>query len=100
MLLCYYMDPAKEAETIKKFGIDIESLMREQSNLAEFRSYRELPAMLKALEQLEQKPELFLIDGLGINHPRLGEASHFSINTDIPSIAITDNSIGFNISDD
>ncbi|MBS3074380.1 endonuclease V [Candidatus Pacearchaeota archaeon] len=152
------MDPAKEAETIKKFGIDIESLKREQSNLAknitlkdetefnniefigsfsniiigskilsavvvtdkafnivdekffidrvnfpylaEFRSYRELPAMLKALEQLEQKPELFLIDGLGINHPRLGEASHFSINTDIPSIAITDNSIGFNISDD
>jgi len=68
--------------------------------IAEFRSYRELPTMIRACEQLEQRPELVLIEGLGINHSRLGEASHFSISTGIPSIAITDNPVEFSIDGD
>jgi len=65
--------------------------------LPEFRAYRELSTMLSCLAQIEQKPELVFIEGLGINHIRLGIASHFSINSGIPSIAITDKIINFKV---
>src|SRR3546814_6859562 len=40
-------------------------------------SYRELPALLLALEELPQAPDLAFVDGHGIAHPRgLGIASH------------------------
>lgn len=65
--------------------------------LPSLRSYRELPAMIKALSLLEHKPDLLVIDGLGINHSRLGLATHFSINTSIPSIGVSDTDLGFTI---
>jgi deoxyribonuclease V len=68
--------------------------------LTEFRSYRELPAMISVLDLLDLKPELVIIDGLGINHVRLGLATHFSINTGIPSIGVSDNDLGFIIQND
>jgi len=54
-----------------------------------FRAYRELPAMLSALEKLEEKPQLVLIPGHGISHSRLGLASHFSLASNIPAIGIS-----------
>jgi deoxyribonuclease V len=58
-----------------------------------FRAYRELPAMIKAFEKLEEKPDLILINGHGITHPRLGMASHFSLSTGIPTIGIANSLI-------
>jgi deoxyribonuclease V len=58
--------------------------------LHEFRSYRELPAMVEAFSKLDEKPDLVLIHGHGIDHPRLGLASHFSIITGIPTIGVSD----------
>ena len=52
-------------------------------------SFRELPAVLEALEQLSELPDLLLCDGQGIAHPRrLGIASHLGLLTDIPSIGV------------
>jgi deoxyribonuclease V len=52
-------------------------------------SFRELPAVLEALEQLQTRPDLLLCDGQGIAHPRrLGIASHLGLLTDIPSIGV------------
>ncbi|MBD3670778.1 MAG: deoxyribonuclease V [Gammaproteobacteria bacterium] len=52
-------------------------------------SFRELPAVLQALEGLSRLPELFLCDGQGIAHPRrLGIAAHLGVLTDIPSIGV------------
>lgn len=52
-------------------------------------SFRELPAVLDALKQLREPPDLLLCDGQGIAHPRrFGIASHLGLLVDIPSIGV------------
>ncbi len=52
-------------------------------------SFRELPVVLEALEQLSTPPDLVLCDGQGIAHPRrFGIACHLGLLTDIPSIGV------------
>ncbi|MEI2782278.1 MAG: deoxyribonuclease V [Candidatus Competibacter sp.] len=52
-------------------------------------SFRELPAVLDALAQLRDPPDLLLCDGQGIAHPRrLGIASHLGLLVDIPGIGV------------
>ena len=55
-------------------------------------SFREGPAMLKALEELSRPPEVIIYDGCGIAHPRgLGLASHLGVLTGIPSVGCAKN---------
>ena len=50
-------------------------------------SFRELPALLAAWHQMPLKPDVVLMDGHGIAHPRrLGIASHFGLWVDKPTI--------------
>lgn len=52
-------------------------------------SFRELPAVLKALSKSSVIPDLFLCDGQGYSHPRrFGIACHLGVLTDIPSIGV------------
>jgi hypothetical protein len=52
-------------------------------------SFRELPAVLDALTQLCEPPDLLLCDGQGIAHPRrFGIASHLGLLMDLPSIGV------------
>lgn len=52
-------------------------------------SFREVPAVLDALERLAQWPDVLLCDGQGIAHPRrLGIASHLGLITGLPSIGV------------
>ncbi len=52
-------------------------------------SFRELPAVLEALEGLSVEPDLLLCDGQGIAHPRrLGIASHLGVLIDRPTIGV------------
>jgi len=52
-------------------------------------SFRELPAVLQALQQLQEAPQLVLVDGHGIAHPRgLGIAAHLGVLTGLPSIGV------------
>lgn len=52
-------------------------------------SFREIPAILAAMDGLKRLPDLLLCDGQGIAHPRrLGLASHLGLLTDIPSIGV------------
>lgn len=52
-------------------------------------SFRELPAVLMALERLPERPDLVLCDGQGIAHPRrFGIASHLGVETGLASIGV------------
>lgn len=52
-------------------------------------SFRELPAVLQALDALGQTPDLIFSDGHGIAHPRgLGIAAHLGVITGLPTIGV------------
>ncbi len=52
-------------------------------------SFRELPAVLQALAELSELPDLIFCDGQGIAHPRrLGIASHLGVLLDRPTIGV------------
>jgi len=50
-------------------------------------SFREAPLILAACEKLSNPPDLILVDGQGIAHPRrLGLASHLGLFLDTPTV--------------
>lgn len=52
-------------------------------------SFRELPAILQALSMLPQVPDLIMVDGQGIAHPRgLGIAAHLGVLSGLPAIGV------------
>ena len=58
--------------------------------ISTFLSFREGPAIVNAYNKLKTGPDILLIDGAGINHPRnAGLATHIGVALDLPTIGIT-----------
>lgn len=56
-----------------------------------FEAYREMPAIIEAYNQLEKEPDVLLVKGTGILHPRrLGIASHLGLALNVPTIGISE----------
>lgn len=54
-----------------------------------FLSFREIPALLASWKKLYTVPDLLVVDGQGIAHPRrLGVASHLGLLLDTPTIGV------------
>ena len=52
-------------------------------------SFREIPAILAAMVQLEAMPDILMVDGHGIAHPRrMGIAAHLGALLDMPSLGV------------
>ena len=52
-------------------------------------AFREVPAILAALAQLDAPPDLLMVDGQGLAHPRrCGIACHLGVMTGLPSIGV------------
>jgi deoxyribonuclease V len=57
-----------------------------------FLSFREVPPVVSAVDMLSKRPDVFLVDGHGIAHPRgLGVASHLGLILDAASIGVAKN---------
>lgn len=58
--------------------------------ISTFLSFREGPAIVSAFEKLKTSPDILMVDGAGINHPRrAGIATHIGVALDVPTIGIT-----------
>lgn len=52
-------------------------------------AFREGPAIIETFKKLRNRPDVLMVDGQGIAHPRgLGIASHVGVILDIPSIGV------------
>jgi deoxyribonuclease V len=52
-------------------------------------SFREVPILAAAFRKLRQPPDVLLVDGQGLAHPRgLGLASHLGLVLDLPTIGL------------
>lgn len=52
-------------------------------------SFRETPVAVKALEKLQNAPDVILCDGQGLAHPRrFGIACHIGVLADVPTIGV------------
>ncbi|MCD4799618.1 MAG: endonuclease V [Methanosarcinales archaeon] len=54
-----------------------------------FLSFREGPAIISAYDKLQHTPDILMVDGCGINHPRgAGLATHIGVALDVPTIGV------------
>jgi deoxyribonuclease V len=52
-------------------------------------SFREVPILVEAFKRLRQRPDVLLVDGQGLAHPRgLGLATHLGLTLEVPTIGV------------
>ena len=78
-----------DAQTLQPLESHLARLPTTMPYIPGLLSFRELPALLQALAMLSRPPDLAMVDGQGIAHPRrLGIAAHLGVATGLPTIGV------------
>ncbi len=86
MLFCAVVVVDRSFKIVDK---SVEEMEASFPYIPSFLAYRELPVIIKAYENLRIKPDLLVVAGHGILHPRrIGLASHLGVSLSIPSIGV------------
>lgn len=81
-----------DADTLAPLAQSVARIPTRMPYIPGLLSFRELPALLQALDDLPRTPDLIYCDGQGIAHPRrLGIASHLGVVTGLPTIGVAKN---------
>jgi deoxyribonuclease V len=75
-----------EMELLEEAGAEAESPVPYRTGLL---SFREVPILAAAFRRLKNRPEVLLVDGQGIAHPRVpGLASHLGLMLEVATIGV------------
>jgi deoxyribonuclease V len=75
--------------TLKPVEIETACAATRVPYIPTYLSFREVPPVVSAIGKLVTKPDVFLVDGQGLAHPRrLGFASHLGLALDKPTIGV------------
>jgi deoxyribonuclease V len=83
-----------DADTLQVIDQQVARMPATLPDIPELLGFRALPALMQVLSQLRDRPDLVLVDGHGIAHPRrLGIATHFGVAADLPSVGIAEDAL-------
>ncbi len=89
----YEDDTAFSCLTLFKYGEKIGTITRKSDvkfpYISTYLSFREGPLLIDLIKDVEEKPDLIMVDGNGVMHPKgIGLASHVGVLLDIPTIGV------------
>lgn len=78
-----------DAQTLQPLHTEVRDAPAPMPYVRELLGFRVLPAMLETLAALPEAPDLTMVEGHGIAHPRrCGLATHFGLASGLPTIGV------------
>ncbi len=89
----YDDDTAYSCLTLFKKGKELETITRKSEikfpYISTYLSFREGPILVELLNESHKKPDILMVDGNGVMHPKgIGLASHIGVIMDLPTIGV------------